>query len=103
MTYGVIVRVPAPIESYRAAHAEIGKVLGSMQPDGLILHVARPIESGFEMFEVWESKEHSDRFNEEIAGPAVNRSGAPADGPHAQFEEFEPETVELSQQPNHRV
>jgi hypothetical protein len=98
MTYGVIVRVPAPIEAYRASHAEIVKVLGSMSPDGLILHVARPTASGFEMFEVWESKEHSDRFNAEIAGPAVNRSGAPIDGPHAEFEAFEPETVELPQQ-----
>jgi hypothetical protein len=86
MTHGVIIRVPFPIEAYQAARAEIAKVLGPTSPEGLIVHVARATDAGFEMFEVWESKEHSERFNDEIAGPAVNRSGVPPEGPHAVFE-----------------
>jgi hypothetical protein len=95
MTYGVIIRVPFPIQAYHAARAEIAAALGSASPDGLIVHVARATAAGFEMLEIWESKEHSERFNDDIAGPAVNRSGAAAEGPHATFETFEPVRLEI--------
>jgi len=53
MSYGVIYTVPAPIEVYDAIHAEAMK-----QPsDGLMMHLARKVDGGFQVIEVWESKE----------------------------------------------
>lgn len=90
MTYGTVVTVPAPIEAYLASHAEVQRATGDQFPDGLIFHVARPVDSGFEMLEVWESKEQADKFNEEVVGPAVGRTGADTSGPQPVVVEFEP-------------
>ena len=58
MSYGVVYTVPAPIEVYDAIHAEAMK-----QPsDGLMMHLARKVHGGFQVIEVWESKEKHDRF-----------------------------------------
>jgi hypothetical protein len=90
MTYGSVVTVPAPIEAYLASHAEVEKAIGDQFPEGMIIHVARAVEGGFEMFEVWESKEQADKFNEEVVGPAVGRTGVDASGPQPVVVEFEP-------------
>jgi hypothetical protein len=63
--YGVITTVPAPIEMYDRMHAEIGI------PDGLLVHIGRATTDGFQVLEVWESKEHYDRANTSIAHPSV--------------------------------
>ena len=70
MSYGVVYTVPAPIEVYDAIHAEAMK-----QPsDGLMMHLARKVDGGFQVIEVWESKEE--------ARP-VRRGGAGADSRQA--------------------
>jgi hypothetical protein len=53
MPYGVAYDVAAPVELYDAMHAEFAKY----PSDGMILHVARPAPEGFQVLEVWESKE----------------------------------------------
>lgn len=93
MPYGVIARVRAPIEAYNALHKKIGDLLGSSVPDGAIVHIARPTDEGFEVIEVWESKEHADAFNRDIFGPAVAKVGADTSGPQPQIIEFEPTTA----------
>jgi hypothetical protein len=90
MTYGVIVRVPAPIQAYEASHAEVMKATGGQSADGLIFHVARATEQGFEMIEVWESREQSEKFNQEVVGPAVARTGVDQSGPQPEVIEFDP-------------
>jgi hypothetical protein len=90
MTFGTIVRVPAPIEAYQASHAEVEKAIDGTLPAGLIFHAARPIDTGFEIYEVWESKAHADKFNEEVVWPAVARSGADMSGSPPDVTEFEP-------------
>ena len=78
MPYGVVYTVPAPIEMYDAVHAE------AMQhpADGLMMHLARKVDVGFQVIEVWESKEQHDRFSAEVLGPIVVRlAGADAVGP----------------------
>src|SRR5919202_798934 len=52
--YGVLSRVPAPIEAYDASHAEIGR-RSQGKADGLLVHVGRATPDGFEVLEVWES------------------------------------------------
>jgi hypothetical protein len=89
MTYGFVMDVPAPIEFYDALHAEIGRrTAGAV--DGLLLHVGRQTSGGFQITEVWESKELCDRADAEILGPALaDLSGGQAPDVPAR-EEFEP-------------
>lgn len=67
--YGVITTVPAPVEMYDAVHAEIIKRVGII--DGILVHVGRATTNGFEVLEVWESKEHYDRANTDIVFPLM--------------------------------
>ena len=70
MTYGFAMDVAAPIEFYDALHAEIGRRSGGAA-EGMLLHVGRATPSGFQVTEVWESKEQWDRFATEVVGPAL--------------------------------
>jgi hypothetical protein len=44
-------------------------------PEGLILHTAGQGEQGFYIYDVWESKEHFQRFVETKLGPAMAAMG----------------------------
>lgn len=90
MSYGEIVRVGAPIEAYQALHQQIGELLGAHVPEGAILHVARATDDGFEVIDVWESKEQADAFKSEFYQLALERLGAGAAGTEPQLLEFEP-------------
>ncbi len=55
-------------------------------PDGLIIHSAGQSDQGFYIYDIWESKEHFERFLASRLGPAVRELGADADGaPTPQF------------------
>ncbi|WP_222268578.1 hypothetical protein [Modestobacter marinus] len=89
MTYGFVMDVPAPIELYDALHAEIGR-RSEGRDDGLLLHLGRATDDGFQVLEIWESKEHCDRYDAEVVAPALAElaDGQPAAQPAKQ--EFEP-------------
>jgi quinol monooxygenase YgiN len=93
MTYGVIVRVPAPIEAYDASHAAIVEAVGDREIPGFILHTARAADDGFEVIEVWESKDHYDAFTRDVVGPAMAAAGLGDVGPPPAPTEFEPRAV----------
>lgn len=40
-------------------------------PDGQIFHVAGPMENGWRVIDVWESREAFDRFAREVLAPAM--------------------------------
>lgn len=85
MTYALIVGVPAPAEVYDAMHAEVLRRCGSAV-DGLLVHVGRSVDDGFQVFEVWESREAYDRFLVEIMAPvmeALTPPGQPQGEPPA--------------------
>lgn len=65
MTYNVIFDVPAPIEMYDATHTAVREVVGKAD-FGLVVHIARATDAGFEIVEVWRSKEAFDNFNREF-------------------------------------
>ena len=90
MAYGLVMDVPAPIEFYDALHAEIARrTTGGV--DGLLLHVGRETRGGFQVTEVWESKDLFDRFSGEIFGPALAQlSGGHPRQVEPAMEEFEP-------------
>ena len=90
MAYGFVMDVPAPIEFYDALHAEIAR-LTTGGVDGMLVHVGRATSGGFQVTEIWESKELCDRFNQEIVGPALARlSGGQPPPEHPAIQEFEP-------------
>ena len=57
-------------------------------PEGLILHTAGQSDQGWYVYDVWESKEHFQRFVESKLGPAMEASGVGSEGgarPEPQF------------------
>ena len=88
MTYGFVVDVQAPAQVYDAVHAEVMRRAPG-GADGLLLHVGWATADGFRVAEVWESREHCDRFDAEVVGPVVAQlTGGQAQPPPR--EEFEP-------------
>ena len=92
--YGFTMHVPAPIEAYHAAHKAVLDVIDEEGGgDGLVLHLAYPTDKGFDLTEVWESKEHLDAFNRDVFPKAMARAGVPMDGPQPEPIEFIPAGV----------
>ena len=55
-------------------------------PEGLIIHSAGQSDQGYYVYDIWESKEHFERFLEGQLRPAVQELGADAEGaPTPQF------------------
>jgi len=65
MTHNIIFDVPAPIEMYDASHAAVREVVGE-DDIGLVVHIARETDAGFEIVEIWRSKEAFESFYLEI-------------------------------------
>lgn len=90
MTHGLVIDVPAPMDVYDALHAEVGR-RSTGRADGLLLHIGRPTPGGFQLIEVWESKETCDRFFAEVVWPAFAAvCGDQAPPAEPRVEEFEP-------------
>jgi len=90
MAYGFVMDVPAPIQFYDALHAElIRRTSGGVA--GMHVHVARQTSAGFQITEVWESKELCDRYTAEVVNPAIAELSGGQPPPMAPaIEEFEP-------------
>ena len=88
MTFAYVADVAAPIEVYDALHAELGRQGAA---DGLLVHIGRATVTGFEVIEVWESKEHFDRYTAQVVLPTMGRLGAGQQGPPPEqtLEEFD--------------
>jgi hypothetical protein len=50
-------------------------------PEGGIAHIAAPMEGGWRVLDVWETREHFERFYEERLGAAIQKAGVPQDEP----------------------
>jgi hypothetical protein len=70
MTLGVVTDVSAPVATYDAVHAAMVQRAGTAV-DGLLLHLARPTADGFQVIEVWKSREEWERANREMVAPVV--------------------------------
>jgi hypothetical protein len=81
MTWGVTVDVAAPVELYDALHAALLERTGAAV-DGLLVHIARETDTGFQVIEVWESRAEYDRYADgvlaavlsELAGSRASRA-----------------------------
>jgi hypothetical protein len=70
MAIGRITRLPEGLGAaqYDAVTAKLD--LAGNPPDGLIFHSAGELEGIFQIFNVWESSEHADRFTRERVQPS---------------------------------
>jgi hypothetical protein len=92
--YGYTMHIPAPIDVYHATHqAVLDVVREEGGGDGLVLHLAYATAEGFDLTEVWASKEHFDAFNRDVFSKALARAGMSQAGPPSQPIEFIPAGV----------
>jgi hypothetical protein len=70
MTWAVITDVSAPVELYDAVHRVLLEHTGGAV-DGRLVHVTWPTADGLRVVEVWESREHHDRYGREVVEPVV--------------------------------
>jgi hypothetical protein len=92
--YGYTMHVPAPIDAYDAMHKAVMEVAeegGGVE--GLILHLAFSTDQGFDLIEVWETKEHFDAFSRDVFPKAMARAGVPLYGSQPEPFEFVPAGV----------
>jgi hypothetical protein len=77
----VVVSTVAPgltADMYEAVSAKV--MSGDQLPEGCQVHIAGPVEQGWRVITVWDSRERFDRFREEKLLPAI-RELAGDDGP----------------------
>ena len=70
MQYGFMQTIPLPDETYEEVHAQVTAAAGERVP-GLYVHFARSTPNGYQLVEVWESKQHYDRFFEQVVNALV--------------------------------
>jgi hypothetical protein len=73
-------------------HLKIDAAIGDAPAEGLVVHTAGPCEAGTRVLDVWESKEHSDRFFAERIMPALLSLGIEP-GPPLSATEYDLEIV----------
>jgi hypothetical protein len=89
MAIGMLIEGPEwTQEQYEEINERMfGTSAPSSAPEGLIFHTAGHGPNGWRVFDVWESREHFERFLEEQVMPAAEEMGGPPMG--------EPEVYEL--------
>jgi hypothetical protein len=86
----VIVSTVTPELTVERYEAVTGKLMpGDQLPAGCELHIAGPVEQGWRVITVWESREAFDRFREEKLLPAI-REVAGDEAPRAAEPEVNP-------------
>jgi hypothetical protein len=82
----VVVSAVAPMDA-QMYEAVTGKVMpGDQLPDGCQVHIAGPVDQGWRVITVWESREAFDRFREEKLLPAFQELAGGGATPPAQPE-----------------
>jgi hypothetical protein len=67
----------ATLEQYDQAIEKFGFKTGGPGAPGGLFHWVTPTDDGFRVIDVWESREHFDRFVQETAIPALGEAGVP--------------------------
>jgi len=90
MTYGIITDIAAPIDMYDQMHRQLLSRVGS-SVGGLLFHLARATPTGFQIIEVWSSKERLDHYNQHLVWPLLAELAgkSPTPAPSQTAQEFE--------------
>lgn len=90
MTYGITTTITADASVYDTLHRQLLQRTGGVIP-GLLVHIGRSVDEGFQVTEVWESKDQFDRCNREVVWPlAAELFGQGGPVTPSSMEEFEP-------------
>lgn len=76
MAHGIIVNVPAPMDMYQEVSAQVSERMGDAAPAGLLVHIARETGDGFQVIELWESKQQREDFGNTVLGPIVEQASS---------------------------
>ncbi|HLL67553.1 MAG TPA: hypothetical protein VK453_17845 [Micromonosporaceae bacterium] len=80
--YAHVVDVPVPAAVYDETHAELLRRTGG-HVDGLIVHICRATEGGFQVLEVWTDRAAWERADREFVAPILaGRTEAASGAPH---------------------
>jgi hypothetical protein len=87
MAVGVLVAMPgANQELYEQVNETMG-IDPSEEIEGLIVHSAGPMEGGWYVYDIWETRADFERFSQERVGPAVEQvTGQPMSGEPQYYE-----------------
>ena len=84
MAVGIRIKLPGVnVEEFERVDAAID-VRGN-RPEGLIFSASGPVEGGWRVIDVWESRAHFDAFAAERIGPAAAAAGASVQPDIAEF------------------
>jgi len=86
--YAFVQDVAASWEHYQ----QVTATLIEPAPQGLILHIAGPIDEGFRSIDIWESEQDWHRFEAERLAPAIAALGGPF-RPEPTFRDLRPAHV----------
>ncbi len=76
MAVGVVLDFKdATLEQYDQVIQKMGLRLGEPLADGGISHWVTGTDDGFRVYDVWESREHFERFAQEQIGPFAQEAG----------------------------
>jgi hypothetical protein len=89
MAYGFVMDVPAPVEAYEAMHAEINRRV-TEPVEGMLFHLGRATDRGFQIVEVWDSKEHFQHYDARYVQPVVAELTRGRPMGEVAVQEFEP-------------
>jgi hypothetical protein len=84
VAYGTITEFDVDLD----IHRKIIEAAGDDPIEGLIVHAAGPTDSGIRSIDIWETKEHADRFFGERLMPAMATLDIPG-GPPLSHEELD--------------
>ena len=73
MAVGVLISMPGATQQVYDQVNEAMQIEETVPPEGLILHSAGPMPDGWYVYDIWESREHFQRFSEEQVAPAVQQ------------------------------
>ena len=99
--YAHVVDMPLPAEVYDAVHKEmISRTHGKV--DGLLMHVGRRTDAGFQVIEVWSDRESYERADREVVAPiiaslAATSTSAPPESAAPHVQQFTPRGLVLPQ------
>jgi hypothetical protein len=85
----VVVSAVSPGFSAELYEAVVARVMpGDQLPDGCHAHIAGPVEGGWRVITVWDSRDEFERFREETLLPAIREvaEGEPPPPPEAQVD-----------------
>jgi hypothetical protein len=89
MAIGMLLDIPGGTkEAYEAMNQKLFGSAGPGTPEGILVHTAGATESGWRIFDVWESREALDSFMTSRVGPAAQELGM-TDMPRPEIYELE--------------